>query len=90
MLASLTARRLLLLVSFPSLSEGDERSEIGADHGPAEGGHRIDSHQATDESVSAALQQSHDIRTHVIRVLLPEILPIKQYIYCFSAFEDIQ
>lgn len=65
---------LLLRVSLPGLPEGHQGPEVGSEHRPAEGGRRVDAHQAADEGVLAALQQGDDVRTHVVRVLLPEVL----------------
>lgn len=56
------------------LPESHQGSEVGSQHGPAEGRHRVDSHQAADEGALAALEQGHDVRTHVVSVLLPEVL----------------
>lgn len=67
---------LLLPVSPPGLPEGHQGPEVGAQHRPAEGGSRVDAHQAADEGVLAALQQRHDVRPHVVRVLLPEVLHV--------------
>ena len=62
------------LVSLPSLPEGNQGPEVSPQHRPAERGRWVDANQPTDEGVLAALQQCHDVRTHVIRVLLPEVL----------------
>lgn len=64
----------LVGVSAAGLSESHQGSEVGPQHRPAEGRHGVDAHQATDEAVFAALEQGHDIGTHVVRVLLPEVL----------------
>lgn len=69
---------LLLDVSLPRLPEGHHGSAVSPQHSPAEGGHRVDADQAADEGVSAALQQSYDVRPHVVRVLLPEILSVEE------------
>lgn len=66
----------LLCVSLPSLSESHQGPEVGSEYCPAESGRRIDAHQAADEGVLAALQQSYDVRAHVVGVLLPEILHV--------------
>lgn len=65
---------LLLPVPPPSFSKSHQGPEVGSEHRPAEGGGRVDAHQPTDEGVFAALQQRHNVRAHVVRVLLPEIL----------------
>lgn len=65
---------LLVDVSAAGLPESHQGSEVGSQHGPAEGRHRVDSHQAADEGVLAALEQGHDVGTHVVGVLLPEVL----------------
>lgn len=64
----------LVGVSAAGLSESHQGSEVGPQHRPAEGRHGVDAHQATDEAVFAALEQGHDVGTHVVRVLLPEVL----------------
>lgn len=61
-------------VSAAGLPESHQGSEVGPQHRPAEGGHRVDAHQAADEGVFAALEQGHDVGTHVVGVLLPEVL----------------
>lgn len=71
-MASLT--RFLLSVSLARLPEAHHCSEIGPQHSPAEGSHRVNPDQATDEGVLAAFQKGNDVRPHVICVLLPEIL----------------
>lgn len=64
----------LLGVSAAGLPESHQGSEVGPQHRPAEGRHGVDAHQTTDEAVFAALEQGHDVGTHVVRVLLPEVL----------------
>lgn len=70
----------MLLTGYPgfvplsSLFESHQSSEVSSENGPAEGGRRVNADQAADEGVLAALQQSHDVRAHVIRVLFPEVL----------------
>lgn len=64
----------LVGVSAAGLPESHHGSEVGSQHGPAEGRHGVDSHQAADEGVLAALEQGDDVRTHVVSVLLPEVL----------------
>lgn len=66
--------RFLVGVSAAGLPESHQGSEVGPQHRPAEGGHGVDAHQAADEGVLAALQQGHDVWTHVVCVLLPEVL----------------
>lgn len=61
-------------VSAAGLPKSHQGSEVGPQHRPAEGRHGVDAHQATDEAVFAALEQGHDVGTHVVRVLLPEVL----------------
>lgn len=61
-------------VSAASLPESHQGSEVGSQHCPAEGCHGVDSHQAADEGVLAALEQGHNVRTHVVSVLLSEVL----------------
>lgn len=61
-------------VSAARLPESHQGSEVGSQHGPAEGRHRVDSHQAANEGALAALEQGHDVGTHVVSVLLPEVL----------------
>lgn len=61
-------------VSAAGLPESHQGSEVGPQHRPAEGRHGVDAHQAADEAVFAALEQGHDVGTHVVRVLLPEVL----------------
>lgn len=61
-------------MSAASLPEGHVGSEISTQHGPAESCHGVDPHQAADEGVLAALQQGHNVGTHVVGVLLPEVL----------------
>lgn len=61
-------------VSAPSLPESHQSSEVGPQHCPAEGRHRVDPHQATDEGVLAALEQGNNVGTHVVSVLLSEVL----------------
>lgn len=61
-------------VSASSLPERHMSSEVSAEHGPAKGRHGVDSHQAADEGVLAALEQGHNVGTHVVSVLLPEVL----------------
>lgn len=56
------------------LPESHQGPEVGSKHGPAEGGHRVDAHQAADEGVLAALEQGHDVGPHVVSVLLSEVL----------------
>lgn len=63
-------------MSLSRLPESHHCSAVSAQHGPAERSHRVDADQATDEAVSAALQQSYDVRPHVVRVLLPEVLGV--------------
>lgn len=65
---------LLVGVSAARLPKSHHGPEVSSQHGPAESGHRVDSHQAADEGVLAALQQGHNVRTHVVGVLLPEVL----------------
>lgn len=65
---------LFVFVLFARLTEGHGASEERSQNSPAERGHRMNSHQTADESVSTAFQKRYDIRPHVIRVLLPEIL----------------
>lgn len=69
-----THTSFLLHVSFPSLPEGHHGPEEGPQDSPAENSHGINANHATDEGVLAAAQESHDVRPHVIRVLLAEIL----------------
>lgn len=69
---------LLLRVPLAGLSESHQGPEVGSEYRPAESGRRVDAHQPADEGVLAALQQSDDVRTHVVRVLLPEILRVKK------------
>lgn len=64
----------LVSVSTSGLPESHQGSEVGSQHSPAEGCHRVDSHQAADEGVLAAFEQGHNVRTHVVGVLLPEVL----------------
>lgn len=66
--------RLLVGVPAACLPESHQGSEVGSEHGPAEGGHRVDAHQAADEGVLAALEQGHHVGPHVVRVLLSEVL----------------
>lgn len=66
--------RFLVGVSAAGLPESHQGSEVGPQHRPAEGRHRVDAHQAADEGVFAALEQGHDVGTHVVGVLLPEVL----------------
>lgn len=66
--------RFLVGVSAAGLPESHQGSEVGPQHRPAEGRHGVDAHQAADEGVLAALEQGHDVGTHVVRVLLPEVL----------------
>lgn len=66
--------RFLVGVSAAGLPESHQGSEVGPQHRPAEGGHGVDAHQAADEAVLAALEKGHDVGTHVVRVLLPEVL----------------
>lgn len=61
-------------VSASSLPERHISSEVSAEHGPAKGRHGVDSHQAADEGVLAALEQGHNVGTHMVSVLLPEVL----------------
>lgn len=61
-------------VSAAGLPKSHQGSEVGSQHGPAEGRHGVDSHQAADEGVLAALEQGYDVGTHVVSVLLPEVL----------------
>lgn len=72
--SSVELTTLLLRVSLASHAEGHHGPEVGAQHGPAEGGHGVDADQASDEGILTALQQRHDVRTHVVSVLLPEVL----------------
>lgn len=65
-------------MSLPRLPEGHHSSAVSAQHGPTERSHWVDADQATDEGVSAALQQSNDIWPHVVRVLLPEVLSVEE------------
>lgn len=60
--------------SAASLPESHQGSEVGSQHCPAEGCHGVDPHQAADEGVLAALEQGHNVRTHVVSVLLSEVL----------------
>lgn len=61
-------------VLFPSLPERNKSPKVSPQHSPTEGRHGVDSHQATDEGVLAAFQQSHDVGPHVVSVLLPKVL----------------
>lgn len=61
-------------VSAAGLPESHQGSEVGPQHCPAEGRHGVDPHQAADEGVLAALEQGHDVGTHVVSVLLSEVL----------------
>lgn len=54
--AMLPLTRLLVGVPAARLPEGHQGSEVGSQNGPAEGRHRVDAHQAADESVLAALE----------------------------------
>lgn len=66
--------RPLVLGPLPSLPESHQGSEVGPEHGPAERSGRVDADEAADEGVPAAFQQGYDVRAHVVRVLLSEIL----------------
>ena len=61
-------------VSPSRVPEGAGGPEGGSQDGPAERGHRVHPHQAADERALAALQQTHDVWTHVVSVLLSEVL----------------
>lgn len=69
-----TRTSFLLHVSFSSLPKRDHGPEKGPQHSPAENSHGINPDHPADKGVLAAPQQSHDVRAHVIRVLLSEIL----------------
>lgn len=69
-----THTSFLLHISFSSLPKRNHGPEKGPQDSPAEHSHRINPDHPTDEGVLAAPQESHDVRAHVIRVLLPEIL----------------
>lgn len=71
---------LFVFVLFARVTEGHGASEERSQNSPAERGHGMNSHQTADESVATAFQKRHDIRPHVIRVLLPEILQDKSAI----------
>lgn len=77
-LATRVLTRLLVGVPAARLPESHQGSEVGSQHGPAEGGHRVDAHQAADEGVLAALEQGHDVGPHVVSVLLSEVLREKE------------
>ena len=64
----------LVGVSASSLPESHQSSEVGPQHCPTEGRHRVDPHQAADEGVLTALEQGNNVRTHVVSVLLSEVL----------------
>lgn len=61
-------------MSLPSLPESHQGPKVGSEDRPAEHGRRVDAHQPADEGVLAALQQRYDVWTHVVSVLLSEIL----------------
>lgn len=61
-------------MSLSSIPERHHTSEIRPEHRPAEGGRRVDADQAADEGVFTALEQSDDVRPHVVCVLLSEVL----------------
>lgn len=61
-------------VPAAGLPESHQGSEVGPQHCPAEGRHGVDPHQAANEGVLAALEQGHNVRTHVVSVLLSEVL----------------
>lgn len=69
-----TRTSFLLHVSFSSFPKGDHGPEKGPEDSPAENSHGINANHPTDKGVLAAPQESHDVRAHVIRVLLSEIL----------------
>lgn len=69
-----TRTSFLLHVSFSSLPEGNHGPEEGPEDSPAENSHGIDPDHPADKGVLAAPQERHDVRPHVIRVLLSEIL----------------
>lgn len=84
--------RLFQRVSLPSISKSHHSSEVRSQNCPAESGRRVDADQATDEGVFTALEQSNNIWTHVVSVLLPEILHETYHSnqrYCFSFFKSI-
>lgn len=56
------------------LVECGQRTDGGTQDSPVEHRHRIHPDQLPDICSVTASQQSHDIRTHVISVLLTEIL----------------
>lgn len=56
------------------LVEGGQSADGGAEDSPPEHRHRVHPDQLPDIRSVAAPQESHDIRTHVISVLLTEIL----------------
>lgn len=76
--------RFLVGVSAAGLPESHQGSEVGPQHRPAEGRHGVDAHQAADEGVLAALEQGHDVGTHVVSVLLPKVLRETQTPDCHS------
>lgn len=61
-------------MSLPSVPEGHHGSEVSPEYSPAEGGHWVNTDQATDEGVLTALEKRDDVRPHVVRILLPEVL----------------
>ena len=58
----------------PGLVEGGHAPDGGPQDAPAEHGHRVVADELPHKGPVAAPQQGHDVRTHVVRVLLTEIL----------------
>ena len=58
----------------PGLVEGGHSPDGGPQNAPAEHGHRVVADELAHEGPVAAPQQRHDVRTHVVRVFLTEIL----------------